>query len=250
MNRLILRLAAVSALNNFMTEPYPTLAGPHIFDSKIEPVENSEEDKSFPLCVVYSDYDKNSWKMFSSNMDKRTITITFEILVATIEDEGEYFNISSPQTDSELESALDIFESQIYEAFNADNSAANCMKFLINGVESTISRRGATVESGQRLAARQVTIECDVHRDFSSGAIPEPIEAFLQDLENSADYGDRVQEFRDLYAAGSSGTDMEQAMRVGGFSKELGAILGLQRGVQAVMTTPIQWIDTNTGGSL
>jgi hypothetical protein len=34
----------VHAVNGFMTSPYPTLAGPNIFDSKIEPLEKSKAE--------------------------------------------------------------------------------------------------------------------------------------------------------------------------------------------------------------
>lgn len=47
--RSLARMAAVCALNNYLEEPWPTLAGPYIFDSKIEPVEDMKIDRVFPV---------------------------------------------------------------------------------------------------------------------------------------------------------------------------------------------------------
>ena len=168
LDRLVVRLAAVSALNNFLQPPFPTLAGDKIFDSRIEAVEDFKTKVMFPIAVVYTDYDKNHWAHQSLNNEDRLLTATFEILIAQISeipDEGGFL-VERPNTDSELETSLDIFEMQIAEALRADNPAADCWRHLMYHYNEVTSRRGATTEGGQKLAARQddadqAFVECD-----------------------------------------------------------------------------------------
>jgi len=249
LNRLVLRLATVNALNNFMTAPYPTLGGVHIYDSKIESIENIEEDVIFPLCIVYTDYDRGHWRHHTNNIKSRSLTITLELLVAQVKSDqaGNGFVINYPQTDSEIETALDLFETQIFAAFEADNSAAECFRYLIAKVESVTSRRGATVESGQRLAARQVTMEVDVLRDQAEGPLASEIAAFLTALEDVSDYADRVPAIRAAYARTDSRTAIENYMAVSGWSDATGEILGARRGAQVALGTPVVYINPATG---
>ena len=101
-----------------------------ISDSRIEPVEDWKHDVLLPLCVVYTDHDKDHWYHASANLGDRTLTVTFELLIAQISDPEAGFVLEQPNTDSELETSLDIFELQISNALRADNAAANCWRHL------------------------------------------------------------------------------------------------------------------------
>lgn len=243
-DRLVCRLAAVAALNNFMSAPWPTLAGDKIFDSRIEPVEDFKEDVVFPVCVVYTDYDRDHWVHHTSVKADRLLTVTFELLIAQITDVSEDgFTLGHPNTDSELETSLDIFEIQIERALRADNPAANCFRHLMNSYVNVISRRGATVEGGTKLAARQITLESKVPRGPANGVIAPTVAAFLDALEAHADYVDRVQPIRALYQDATGLTAAEQMLRAMGWPDDAASKLGYQRGGPVMITQPVTWLD-------
>jgi len=258
-HRITLRLAAVAAISNFQRQPWPTLAGPQIFDSKIEPQELYEGENAFPLCVVYTDYDKDFANHQSQAQKRRTLTLTVEILVVQsqadrdefgnilLDEEGapQSYTISTPATDSELETSLDIFESQIFDALSADNSAANCFQYLVTGFDNVISRRGATVEGGARLSARQLTIEAYVLRDPAPGILPAEVATFLDDLAETPDYAGRVDEVRAMYLRGADLSATDKLRRVMGWSKGVTDILGYQSGPAVTLGTPIVWLQPN-----
>lgn len=256
-DRLVARLAGISALNNYMDGPYPTLAGPMIFDSRIEPMEDFKQDQIFPLCVVYTDYEKDHWQHHTVNATRdRLLTVTFELLVAqiseipaTVDGAGNQveggFVIEYPNTDSEIETTLDIFEIQVVEALAADNVAADCWRYLMSSYENVISRRGATVEGGTKLAARQVTIEAKVPRGPVKGIIPPSVAAFLDRLEQHADYAKRVPAIRSIYTGAAALTSAEQLLRTMGWTTEAGRILGYARGPQVVLPNDVVFTDQN-----
>lgn len=238
-DRLVVRLAAISALNNYMQAPYPTLAGDKIFDSRIEPVEDFKEDVLFPVCVIYTDYDRDHWDHHSMMSKDRFLTITFELLIAQVTEQDGGFLVNHPNTDSELETSLDIFEIQIENAFKADNVAANCFRYLMNSYVGVISRRGATVEGGTKLAARQITVESKVTRGPANGTIAPAIAAFLDELEGHDDYADRVPGIRGIYTDASTLTASEQLLRIMGWPDPAAGLLGYQRGPVVTLGTPV-----------
>jgi hypothetical protein len=241
LNRLVARLSVVSALNNYLTAPWPTLAGPNIFDSKIEPVEDMKLDRAFPCAVVYTDYDKDHWAKADSDRKHRLMTVTIELLIVQvaeqIETEGQptRYQLETPTTDSEIETSLDIFEVQIFRALNAGNVASDCFNYLCTSYDNVISRRGASIEGGQRLAARQLTLEMKTPRDNIKGVIPEQIAAFLNKLEEHADYGDRVDDIRAMFTATASETAGEKARKAYGYSTDVGRMLGYEPGPEVLL---------------
>ncbi|KZL17689.1 hypothetical protein PsAD2_03026 [Pseudovibrio axinellae] len=201
LNRIVLRWAVVSALSNYMDEPLPTIAGRLIFDSKIEPVHTQKKDTVYPMCVVYTDYDFNGPPALGYERDKRTITITFEVFIGAFDvDEDETFNLNLPNTDAELEYSLDMFEAQIFRALHGDNLACDAYRSLINSYDNVISRRGATVEGGSKVAARQITVEVLCDRDPIVGQPSEEVTAFLEELRSKGEYGEYVEDLLEAYA--------------------------------------------------
>lgn len=232
LNRLVARIAAVSALNNYNAAPWPTIAGPHVYDSKIEPVEDFSLDVAFPVCVVYTDYDRNGpWHhTFAENKsEERMVTFTFEILVAQISEDEDGYVMASPITDSELEMSLDIFEKQLWNALAADNLAADCFRKLCYKVNDVISRRGTTTDGGQKLAARQITYECVMSRDPATPIVPDNVSAFLTQLETVGEYKDRVQAIKDMYETNSGITDWDAMIRYMGWAETDAGLIGFER---------------------
>jgi hypothetical protein len=223
LNRLITRLAVVSALNNYLEEPWPTIAGPNIFDSKIEPVEDMKTDRAFPCCVVYTDYDKDHWLKGKKAHGKRLMTVTLELLIVQAEnvDGSEDYRIDVPVTDSEIESSLDVFEVQVLRALSAGTEASDAFNYLCPGYENMISRRGASIEGGTRLAARQLTMEMEAIQDNASGVVPASLEPFLQRLAEHNDYSGRVDDIRQIMTALSMDTPNERVMKIFGYSRDV-----------------------------
>lgn len=254
-NRVLTRMSVVTALNNFLAQPWPTLAGPNIFDSKIEPVEDMAGDRAFPCCVVYTDYDKDHWNKGKKAQDGRFLTVTLELLIvqaAKVDNDGGQaaYQLDCPVTDSEIENSLDFLEAQIFRALGADNVSANCFNYLCASYENVISRRGASIEGGQRLAARQITLEMKANRDPVAGVIPGPVAEYLDRVETFGDFKDRVPEIRDFMIDGANDTDGQRAARTFGYTNRVLAAIGTPR-VPATAVLPPQITYLNpTGGAL
>lgn len=256
MNRLLARLAVVNALSNFKEAPWPTLAGSKIFDSKVEPVEDMKLEFAFPLCVVYTDYDKDHWNYGKMIHRDRLMTITLEMLIVTAEaviDEngnevlGEY-QLDCPMTDSELETSLDAFEVQVFRALTSgENAASDLFMYLCPSYASIVSRRGATIEGGRKLAARQMTLEMKALRDPIEGNVPTAVDAFLTRLALVGDYAERVEEIRAMITAPAALSPVDRLRRGIGFSKATAQRLGLNPGAPVVLPPEITYIyDTGT----
>lgn len=247
-NRMLTRMAVVSALSNFNNKPWPTVAGRNIFDSKIEPVEEMKADEIFPVAVVYTDYDKDHWNKGRKAHDRRVMTVTIELLVIQAEiqvleeDEPEVFKIECPQTDSEIETTLDIFEAQVFRALASDHPAAELFNHLAPSYQNAVSRRGATVEGGQRLAARQITLELEAHRDPILKVIPPEVEKFLTVLETSGDYGIRVPAIREFMLANQNATDSQIAKRMLGYTKGMAELLSAPVGPTVLLPANLTFI--------
>lgn len=226
--RAVVRLAAVSALNNYLSAPWPTLAGPNIFDSKIEPVEDMKEDKVFPCVVVYTDYDKDHWSKGNRVHADRLMSVTLELLIVqtTTGKRPNSYKLTTPATDSEIETSLDALEAQIFRALTLGTEASDAFNYICTTPTNVISRRGSSTEGGHRLAARQLTIEMKAVREPLLGNIPEPIERFLQRLEASDDYAERVPDLRALLTMSAPDTDFERVMRTLGYTRTVTALLG------------------------
>lgn len=249
LNRLVARLAVVSALNNFMKQPWPTLAGPHIFDSKIEPIEDMKHDRAFPCCVVYTDYDKDHWAKSGKIHADRLMTVTLELLVVQAEKEkdAEVYKLECPMTDSEIETTLDIFETQIFRALTSGTTASDAFNYICPAYVNAISRRGASMEGGLRLAARQITIEMKAVRDNTAGVIPSELEPFLAELAQHSDYSDRVMDIRAAYTAPSAGTEYEIKMRTLGYTRNLANMLGTPSGQLSLLPPELTFIPRGFG---
>lgn len=243
--RTIARLAVVSAFNNYgqvaAGQKWPTLAGPNIFDSKIEPVEDMAVDRAFPCCVVYTDYDSSNWNYSRGVHEDRLLTVNLEMLVVQAaqklaENGGiESYTLECPVTDSEIETTLDMFEVQVFDALNNGSIASDCFAYICGSWKTMVSRRGASIEGGQRLAARQITMEMKAIRDNTSGVIPEPIEDFLQELEKHEDYAERVVLIRTMLTRHAQGTDNDRRKKLFGYSTGMAKILGAPTGIEVLL---------------
>lgn len=248
-NRTLLRLSAVSAISNFYREPYPTLAGRMVFDSKVEPIENFQVDLAYPTIVVYTDYDKNHVAHRDVDYDSRTMTITFELLMAIMRPVGRAasgnYVMEAPQTDSELESSLDVMEYQLFESLREDSTAANVFQSIAYGMENVVSRRGATTEGGTKIAARQVTYEARVIQELSMPIMPNYVTDFLRELQDSEGMEQVAHTVQSLYRMRREEDEVERIRRTMGWTMETRDALGYPKKNAPITPPIIRWLDQN-----
>lgn len=249
-DRLVARWALVATLTNYATAPFPTLLGKMVFDSRIEPVEDFKEMPTLPICVVYTDYDKDGWRHHSIKRP-RVLSVTLEVLVAQVgkapDDADADYALAYPETDSETEAFLDILEHQIRVSMDADNAAAECWRHLFHAATNIVSRRGATAEGGSKLAARQITLETVIPGGTTQGVVAPPIAAFLDEIiahgHPYAEYADKV---RALYEAPASMSAAQQVISAMGWSHDVARKIGYEPGPAVLLPQNVVW--QNPGG--
>lgn len=183
LNRIKIRSAIVAALT--AGPPFPTVAGPQVFDSRLDNIWDADPGGPMPVVMVYTDDDHNDLLDTASGSGAyaRVLTVCIEILVGSFSDtdKGE-FNLAT--TDVEVEALLDLLEWQIWVALNDPLSpyAAAVMK-LHKGWMSWNSEVSRSADKQQRLAARRIQArlrvpqECVMGADFSDVVQPDPIGA-------------------------------------------------------------------------
>lgn len=244
-NRTMVRLSAWAALSNHFRAPFPTIAGENIHDSKIDPVETTPGETMYPLVVVYTDYDLNGIMHRWSRSEERVLTLTFEIFVGQITDserDGNPAGLYIPETDAEIEVNLDILEDQIYLALNNGTPAANCFQALCHKMSKIISRRGASVEGGTKLAARQITMEMSVPQGPVFGNLPEGVDEFLTDMESAGIYSDLPAELRQYFLRGNDISLNERTWQCGGLNDVMRNALGLAPDATKVLPPTVRWL--------
>jgi hypothetical protein len=115
MIRTALRLSTIAALTRGGVEPFPTLAGRQVWDSRQDAIEDLIASQRLPIIVVRTDEDRRD-RGPSPVMRERAIDLRLEMSVLTArQDEGEWV-VGWPETDAELEAMLDLMEYQCLEA--------------------------------------------------------------------------------------------------------------------------------------
>lgn len=202
--RAALRLAAVMALSNGMTTPYPSIAGNRVFDSRMDPISGLNPGDLAPIAIVYTDDDRgeslsnnNGGPPFRSN-----VNLIFELsigLVSTLTDENNQPLLDEDgrpmvaplpiSTEPELELMLDIFEAQVLRIFGQPTTPWQTRlwdKHLVR-IESWESQRFVERDAKNRLAARLVTAKCllpqadadEIVNSAGSPTVPEPLGSLL-----------------------------------------------------------------------
>jgi hypothetical protein len=163
LERIALRLAATMALANGFAAPYPTIAQDRVYDSRQDPIEGLKADDLVPILVLYTDdCDGNSLSGNNGGPPfDNYCNLVMEISLAAaeqLEGTNDTLGLKLPQTEPELEAALDAFEHQVLRVFR-DRRGAWCRHLdeAIVRIESWQSSRYIDRESNIRLAARQIT---------------------------------------------------------------------------------------------
>jgi len=198
--RLALRLATIEALrptaavrikNNF-----PTIAGTHVLDSRIDPIDDFRADEARPIIAVYTENDSAiAGQKRGGAPYFLTVDLCFELSVVVKiarEADPSVFDVMLPQTDAELEASLDLMAAQIGFVLNYGPTGLiwrNVSKSRIHEPHSMVHR---TSEEGIRLANRTLTWKVEVNEDqydfapFSQATgfdlFPQPLRGFAEAL--------------------------------------------------------------------
>lgn len=208
---LALRLATIEGLRPspaLLAEgPWPTLAKKYVFDSRFDPLEDLQEQEARPVIVVYTEDDDTheAGQKRGGPPYLVCVNLVFEcsvVVKAAAGADPQVFTVGFPETDAELEAALDLIAAQIYFTLLYSPSGLIFQKVSAARVLSIGSVVHRTSEEGRRLACRTITWKVLVNGDDAydpapaatlagTALLPEPLKTVAAMLpENS--YGRRV----------------------------------------------------------
>lgn len=163
LTRLVMRLAAARALRE------RTLAGPRVFDSAVDPIDQTIAENRQPLIVLTTDEHALDVTGRDLGSGAHRCDLVIEIAIASrvelpaSDGDGGQISIAIPHTDEGMELTLDIMEHQVTRALTRDDNAwSRAWMKLVPRVSQRLSRRGASSENGIRFAARQLVLTCDL----------------------------------------------------------------------------------------
>ena len=174
LTRLAMRLAAARALLD------KTLAGARVFDSAVDPIDQTIAEQRQPLLVLTTD--EHALEVSGRDLGSGThrcdlvieLAIASRVEVPAEDGQGGQITIAIPHTDEGMELTLDIMEHQVVSALTRDDTPwARVWMTLVPRVHQRLSRRGASAENGVRFAARQLVLTCDLI-DAPVGGAPLP----------------------------------------------------------------------------
>ena len=173
LTRLVMRLAAAHALRD------RTLAGARVFDSAVDPIDQTIAETRQPLLVLTTDEHGLDVTGRDLNSGAHRCDLVIEIAIASrvevpaSDGDGGQISIAIPHTDEGMELTLDIMEHQVTRALTRDDTAwSRTWMKLVPRITRRLSRRGASSENGVRFAARQLVLTCDlVDTPLAGGSI-------------------------------------------------------------------------------
>ena len=173
--RLAMRIAAARALKG------ATLAGDRVFDSAIDPIDQTIAETRQPILVVMTDdHEADITGRDLTYGDARCDLVIEAAIAARVEipatdGDGNATTIAIPHTDEGMELVLDMIEHQVVAALTRERTDwSRVWMKLVPRISKRLSRRGASAENGVRFAARQIVITCDLIEPPVVGADIQP----------------------------------------------------------------------------
>lgn len=169
--RLMLRALTVAALTRGGQEPWPTMAQSAVFDSRLLPITQVEQDTMLPVICVYTDHDKRHPNDQQRRSYMRTCTLVIEIALSSVRnikgEDGQLIGqFDRIETDPELEALLDLFEMEIWTALHdPTNPWATKWRKLVKGIGEWSSEPFRSGDQAHRYAVRQIVIDCEIASD-------------------------------------------------------------------------------------
>jgi hypothetical protein len=147
--RTALRLATIESLRPASLldtqGPWPTLAGPRVYDSRIDPIEDLKPglENRRAVIVVYAEADQGySAQKRGGPAFRREVDLVFEISQIAADGAGDDYVAGYASTDSELEAELDRIE---WEISNALYFARNGTLIARSQLEHDCAKPGETL---------------------------------------------------------------------------------------------------------
>ena len=165
LERTALRIAAVEALapadQYGAAQPvWPTLAGGHVYDSHMQPVDDLTADEKRPIVVVTTERDETAApQRHGGRPAERTVELRVEMsVVAALEVEGQTYVVALPGNDPEVEAQLDLLEEQVDFALRIGPSGALYRAIGGGRIISTTSDPDRAGEEAVRLSMRSLVL--------------------------------------------------------------------------------------------
>lgn len=230
LTRLAMRLAAARALKG------RTLAGPRVFDSAVDPIDQTIAEQRQPLIVLTTDEHELEVTGRDLGSGNHQCDLVIEVAIAArvevpaSDGQGGQITIAIPHTDEGMELTLDLMEHQVVAVLTRDDNAwSQVWMKLVPRIQRRLSRRGASAENGVRFAARQLVLTCDLVDTPPIGAAPEAGTAWgdvLAAMEGDAALAPIAAMLR-AEVAGASVSNWEQAAQMLGIPLEVTDQLGV-----------------------
>lgn len=202
LSRLALRLATIEALRPTAAvlgeedATFPTIAGTQVLDSRLDPIEDFAPATKQPIIAVYTEHDDGkAEQMRGGPTFVSTIDLVFEMsVVVKVAADGApgQFVVADPETDAELESALDLLEAQIRFILFFGPTGQIWRNVSHRKVHNPRSVPHRSSEEGVRLAKRTMTWKVEVVDDCFDPAplttptgfdvFPEPLRSLAKAL--------------------------------------------------------------------
>jgi hypothetical protein len=165
LSRLAMRIAAARALKG------ATLAEARVFDSAIDPIDQTVAETRAPVLIVTTDdHEIDTVGRDLMHGDTRCELVIEAAIASRVEVSGDV-SLSIPHTDEGMEIVLDLIEHQVMAALTRERTAwSRTWMKLVPRIHKRSSRRGASVEHGVRFAARQIVLSCDLIEAPTDGA--------------------------------------------------------------------------------
>jgi len=165
--RLVLRALTVQALTRGMTEPFPTMAGAFVHDTKLTPLIDVKGEGQVPSILIYTDEDKRvNLDKNNKRTWKRTISLVIEVAVSNVMRGKDGLEFEPAEVDPELEALLDLFEAEVEAAlYDPSNPWALAWMTLVKTIDQWTSEPFRSAEQANRYAVRQIHLECELNTD-------------------------------------------------------------------------------------
>jgi hypothetical protein len=179
---------------------WPTLGTAHIFDSRLDPIDDLSDGERRPVAVVYTEDDTGAPAQHAGGPPfKRDVDLVIEMsVIAQVTEDGGTYAAGVPFTDGELEASLDLFEAQARFALLYGPTGALWRSLTGRRVLDIHSMRHATSEESARLAMRTLRMKVTIPDDCYLAAptpglsgnnrLPEPLKSVVAALAGGS-YG-------------------------------------------------------------
>lgn len=225
LDRTALRLAAVMALTNAFKPPFPTMAGPRVYDSRIDPIQGIGAEDLVPIVIVQTEHHEGENLSQTSGGPPfgNVVDLVLELSIGGLVSGPDGSNPAlalAIETEPELEAMLDRFEAQVKFALLRDPNSPWVP--FVHGTAQSAALQVMTWRSdvfrerdgNARLSARQITVQCRVRADDDlrigdapgAAAIPAPLGPLLDAIiADDGDYAPSAQAIKDMLLGTANG---------------------------------------------